>query len=82
MGRPKKLRQVAPAVFEIERGFRESMRVPVRIFGSVGLVDAMDDQVFAQAANVATLPGIVSASLCMPDAHWGYWLSHWRCGRD
>ena len=32
----------------------------------------MDDQVFVQAANVAALPGIVEASLCMPDAHWGY----------
>jgi tRNA-splicing ligase RtcB len=32
----------------------------------------MDDQVFRQAANVATLPGIVEASFCMPDAHWGY----------
>ena len=27
---------------------------------------------FVQAANVATLPGIVEASFCMPDAHWGY----------
>ncbi len=72
MGRPKELRRVAPGVFEIERGFREGMHVPMRIFGSAALVEAMDDQVFAQAANVATLPGIVSASFCMPDAHWGY----------
>ena len=48
------------------------MRVPVRVFGSEKLVREMDDQVLAQAANVATLPGIVEASLCMPDAHWGY----------
>ena len=33
---------------------------------------AFDDQVYTQAANVATLPGIVGASHCMPDAHWGY----------
>jgi tRNA-splicing ligase RtcB len=32
----------------------------------------MDDKVFVQAANVATLPGIVGASYAMPDAHWGY----------
>ena len=25
-----------------------------------------------QAANVATLPGIVGKSLAMPDIHWGY----------
>jgi tRNA-splicing ligase RtcB len=48
------------------------MRVPVRVFGSEKLVREMDDQVFHQAANVARLPGIVEASLCMPDAHWGY----------
>jgi len=48
------------------------MRVPVRVFGSEKLVREMDDQVFVQAANVARLPGIVDASLCMPDAHWGY----------
>jgi tRNA-splicing ligase RtcB len=48
------------------------MRVPVRVFGSQKLVSEMDDQVFKQAANVATLPGIVRASCCMPDAHWGY----------
>jgi tRNA-splicing ligase RtcB len=48
------------------------MRVPVRVYGSEALVAEMDDQVFVQAANVATLPGIVDASLVMPDAHWGY----------
>jgi tRNA-splicing ligase RtcB (3'-phosphate/5'-hydroxy nucleic acid ligase) len=32
----------------------------------------MDDKVYEQAANVATLPGIVQASYAMPDAHWGY----------
>jgi tRNA-splicing ligase RtcB len=44
----------------------------VRIFATEKLLQAMDDQVFVQASNVATLPGIVGASLCMPDAHWGY----------
>jgi tRNA-splicing ligase RtcB len=48
------------------------MRAPVRVFGSEKLVREMDDQVFVQAANVATLPGIVEASFAMPDAHWGY----------
>jgi tRNA-splicing ligase RtcB len=32
----------------------------------------MDDKVFEQVTNVATLPGIVKASFAMPDAHWGY----------
>jgi tRNA-splicing ligase RtcB (3'-phosphate/5'-hydroxy nucleic acid ligase) len=28
--------------------------------------------VFEQVTNVACLPGIVRAALCMPDGHWGY----------
>src|SRR5205814_10351030 len=30
------------------------------------------DQACEQVANVATLPGIQTASLAMPDIHWGY----------
>jgi tRNA-splicing ligase RtcB len=48
------------------------MRVPVRICATEKLLADMDDKVFEQAANVATLPGIVGASFAMPDAHWGY----------
>ena len=48
------------------------MRVPGIVFGSEALVRAMDDKVFEQVSNVATLPGIVRASFAMPDAHWGY----------
>jgi tRNA-splicing ligase RtcB len=32
----------------------------------------MDEKVYEQVTNVATLPGIVRASYAMPDAHWGY----------
>ena len=48
------------------------MRVPGIIFASEDLVRAMDDKVREQVTNVATLPGIVTASYAMPDAHWGY----------
>jgi tRNA-splicing ligase RtcB (3'-phosphate/5'-hydroxy nucleic acid ligase) len=48
------------------------MRVPAIIYGSAALLGEMDDKVSEQAANVAQLPGIVSASYAMPDAHWGY----------
>ncbi len=48
------------------------MRVPGVIFASHELVEAMDDKVAAQLANVASLPGIVDAAYAMPDAHWGY----------
>ncbi|MEN8180817.1 MAG: RtcB family protein [Pseudomonadota bacterium] len=48
------------------------MRVPAIIYASTQLIEEMDDKVFEQAANVASLPGIVKASYAMPDAHWGY----------
>ena len=48
------------------------MRVPAIIYADEGLIRDMDDKVYEQMTNVATLPGIVSASYAMPDAHWGY----------
>ncbi len=48
------------------------MRVPAVIYASEALMRAMDEKVFEQVTNVATLPGIVKASYAMPDAHWGY----------
>lgn len=49
-----------------------AMRVPAIIYADEGLVRDMDDKVYEQVTNVATLPGIVQASYAMPDAHWGY----------
>ncbi len=49
------------------------MRVPGLIFADDRLMDSMgSDQCLEQVANVACLPGIVRASLAMPDMHWGY----------
>jgi tRNA-splicing ligase RtcB len=72
MTAPAQLRKIRPGVYELPQGFRPGMRVPVQVFASEKLIAEMDEQVFAQAANVATLPGIARASYCMPDAHWGY----------
>jgi tRNA-splicing ligase RtcB len=49
-----------------------AMRVPAVIYATEELIRAMDDKVYEQVTNVATLPGIVQASYAMPDAHWGY----------
>ncbi|MEX2648605.1 MAG: RtcB family protein [Alphaproteobacteria bacterium] len=49
-----------------------AMRVPAIIYADETLILDMDDKVFEQVTNVATLPGIVRASYAMPDAHWGY----------
>jgi tRNA-splicing ligase RtcB len=48
------------------------MQVPARIYGTEQLVQAMDDAVYDQVTNVATLPGITKYALCMPDGHSGY----------
>lgn len=48
------------------------MCVPAIVYADDTLIREMDDKVFEQACNVASLPGIVGASYAMPDAHWGY----------
>jgi tRNA-splicing ligase RtcB len=58
-----------PYRFRIEP--RGAMRVPGVVFASRNLL-ADAEQSLEQVVNVATLPGIVSASYAMPDIHWGY----------
>ncbi|HET6669662.1 MAG TPA: RtcB family protein [Pyrinomonadaceae bacterium] len=48
------------------------MRVPGIIYASEELIREMDNKVYEQMTNVASLPGIQKASFAMPDAHWGY----------
>ena len=49
------------------------MRVDGLVFADDELIGPLrDDPCLRQVANVATLPGIVGASLGMPDLHWGY----------
>jgi tRNA-splicing ligase RtcB (3'-phosphate/5'-hydroxy nucleic acid ligase) len=49
-----------------------AMRVPGVIYADEALIRGMDEKVFEQVSNVASLPGIVAGSFAMPDAHWGY----------
>jgi len=49
-----------------------AMRVPAIIVADAQLLQDMDQKVYEQITNVATLPGIVEAAYAMPDAHWGY----------
>lgn len=65
------LRRIDATTWEIPR--TGGMRVPGRIFASAEMVAQLrDDPAITQVANVAWLPGIVGASLAMPDIHWGY----------
>jgi tRNA-splicing ligase RtcB len=64
------IKQLQTCLWELQP--REQMRVPARIYASRQILDELEPQVLDQARNVAWLPGIVQASLVMPDAHWGY----------
>mgnify|MGYP001476134368 CR=1 FL=1 len=49
------------------------MNVPGIIYTSAPMFDQLrQEEAVNQVANVAVLPGIVKASLAMPDIHWGY----------
>ena len=49
------------------------MEVDGLVYASARMMDEIRrDQSLQQVANVAHLPGIVGASLAMPDIHWGY----------
>jgi tRNA-splicing ligase RtcB len=67
-----KVRPVGECIWEIPPEEKPGMLVPARIYASETLLAGMDAGVFEQVTNVACLPGIVRASLCMPDGHWGY----------
>jgi tRNA-splicing ligase RtcB len=63
---------VADCIWEIPTSEKPGMLVPARLYASEALLARMDEGVFEQVTNVACLPGIVRAALCMPDGHWGY----------
>lgn len=66
-----RLVEETPVRWRIEQ--HGDMRVPGIVFASRALLpDVAADESLTQAANVATLPGIVGASYVMPDVHWGY----------
>lgn len=66
----KKLVRISEYEWEIP--VSGDMKVPGKIFASKELIEEMDEKVYEQVCNVACLPGIVKASIAMPDAHWGY----------
>jgi len=58
--------------WEVPRGRVEGMNVPGVIFASEALAQLIENHAVEQVANTATLPGIVRASMAMPDIHTGY----------
>ncbi len=59
--------------YVIEPNSENGMNVPVRILASEGLLQKMlSDRTVRQAANVASMPGIVGHCTVLPDGHEGY----------
>ena len=57
----------------IPKSYKPGMQVPGMVYADEKLLkDIYKDKALQQVANVAFLPGIVNASLAMPDIHWGY----------
>ena len=67
------LERIDETRWRIPRSYKPGMRVDGIIYADEDLIRAIkDDRSADQVANVACLPGIVKASLAMPDIHWGY----------
>src|SRR5437773_1218079 len=66
------LQKISDTVWELPPTYKDGMRVPARIIATEKLVREMDEAVYQQISNVATLPGITRYALCMPDGHSGY----------
>jgi len=59
--------------WRIPKSYKNGMRVDGIIYADEKLLkDIKHDKAAEQVANVAFLPGIVKASMAMPDIHWGY----------
>ena len=69
---PKAIERISDTIWELPISYKEGMRVPARIYGTEKLIQEMDETVYEQVTNVATLPGITKYALCMPDGHFGY----------
>jgi tRNA-splicing ligase RtcB (3'-phosphate/5'-hydroxy nucleic acid ligase) len=66
------LHKLSETIWEVPTTFKASMQVPARIYATEQLMREMDEAVFDQVTNVATLPGITKYACCMPDGHAGY----------
>lgn len=72
---PSRLIRLDEYRWQVPRDYKPGMRVPGLIYASDVLMESIrKDESVEQVANAATLPGIVKASLAMPDMHFGYGL--------
>lgn len=69
------LTPISNGIWELPVTYKKGMKVPVRVVGSEKLIDQLEEVVFEQSANVASLPGLVDYVVILPDAHSGYGAS-------
>src|SRR5439155_1722709 len=70
-----KVERVSPYLWRVPQDKARGMRVPGLVVADDALMESIrSDASLEQIANGATLPGIVKASLAMPDIHQGYGL--------
>ena len=67
-----KLRRLDDNRLEVPSDYKQGMRVNGIIYVDRTLEEELEPSAIDQVANVATLPGIVRASIAMPDIHTGY----------
>ncbi len=68
----EKLRRLDATRLEVPGDYKSGMRTKGIIYVDEVLEKELEKEAIEQVANVATLPGIVGASLAMPDIHTGY----------
>ena len=73
MSLAERLERIDDFRWRIPRDDSLGMRTDVVVYATKQIIDKIaKDKSLEQAANVATLPGIVGPSLAMPDIHQGY----------
>jgi len=68
----EKLKRIDENRLEVPKDYKEGMRTNGIIYVDSILEKELESGSIEQVANVATLPGIVGASMAMPDVHTGY----------
>ncbi|MDO9288229.1 MAG: RtcB family protein, partial [Thermodesulfovibrionales bacterium] len=69
------LKRIDDTKIEVPKDYKQGMRVRGIMYVDEILEKDLEPQCIDQVANVATLPGIVGASMAMPDIHTGYGFS-------
>jgi tRNA-splicing ligase RtcB len=69
------VRRIDSLRLEIPEGYIKGMRTRGIVYVDHALEKGLEAKAIEQVANVATLPGIIGASLAMPDIHRGYGFS-------